>query len=438
MAGDFEPVLRVFSDRVEYEPSPGVVELFLEGPTTSNAKARFRTIESWFENGSLENLVQAIRDSPADADIEDATAKTRIDLLVNSVTSERGRALAALMVMQMAIKTACPTQSIRLHKGGRGHGGERFSWREGISMRSLDRNFVTPFLRKHDLIKLNSDGFMMTRSLAENYPYTALYKAALRGAREAWLSLTETLEHSSHESEGMLKYMLSALLNRSDVFQRLADSTIAKCEAWLAHSPPSLPEATEWIARVVRSSEYSARIFEISIHSLLQAVDDTGRLPFPLKPLSQMRSANKKHKNIGDIEILHRSDGTAIVEAWDAKFGKPYLRDELEELDDKLADHPETQIAGFITSDNPNLTTDIEKRRIELEETHGVSVQIMRLEEWAAEIPARFDVPERPLAAQWIRCLIESIAQRRRPIAPIDEPCDSWLHEIRKTLPALE
>ena len=42
-------------------------------------------------------------------------------------------------------------------------------------------------------------------------------------------------------------------------------------------------------------------------------------LTFPncsLKPLSQMRSANKKHGNIGDIELL---EDRQIVEAWDAK-----------------------------------------------------------------------------------------------------------------------
>jgi hypothetical protein len=36
-----------------------------------------------------------------------------------------------------------------------------------------------------------------------------------------------------------------------------------------------------------------------------------------LKPLSQMRSANKKHGNIGDIEIL---EARQIIESWDAKY----------------------------------------------------------------------------------------------------------------------
>ncbi len=37
-----------------------------------------------------------------------------------------------------------------------------------------------------------------------------------------------------------------------------------------------------------------------------------------------MRSANKKHGNIGDLEVLEKSN---IIEAWDAKYGKAYLRD---------------------------------------------------------------------------------------------------------------
>ncbi|PZO56049.1 MAG: hypothetical protein DCF15_09705, partial [Phormidesmis priestleyi] len=62
---------------------------------------------------------------------------------------------------------------------------------------------------------------------------------------------------------------------------------------------------------------------EIAMHSLMQAMQDYQVFPNSvLNPLSQMRSANKKHRNIGDIELL---EDRQIVEAWDAKYGKSYL-----------------------------------------------------------------------------------------------------------------
>ena len=69
-------------------------------------------------------------------------------------------------------------------------------------------------------------------------------------------------------------------------------------------------------------------------HGFMQAMHESHLLgDLDLVPMSQMRSANKKHGNIGDVELR---EGRVIVEAWDAKYGKPYLRDELEELRDKI------------------------------------------------------------------------------------------------------
>ncbi|WP_223824082.1 hypothetical protein, partial [Candidatus Enterovibrio escicola] len=85
-----------------------------------------------------------------------------------------GRGFTAIL---LTIKSICSEQSIRLHKGSAG--GSTFSWKNGIPMRVLDKKYNTPVLRKYDLIRMNADGVFMTRSLAENYPYSELYKAAI-------------------------------------------------------------------------------------------------------------------------------------------------------------------------------------------------------------------------------------------------------------------
>ena len=97
-----------------------------------------------------------------------------------------------------------------------------------------------------------------------------------------------------------------------------------------------------------------------------------------------MRSANKKHGNIGDIEISASKNGLSIIEAWDAKFGKTYLRDELEELSDKLESHSETELVGFITDETPNLGKEIEKRVKELEDVFNLSINILSFDDWVS------------------------------------------------------
>src|SRR5262249_59581320 len=89
--------------------------------------------------------------SPSSPPLLEADLLRLLEELVGSVSSEKGRAIVALSLMQARVKAICPEQSVRLHKGDTRHGGDRFSWKEGLSMRSLDKTYVTPVLRKYDL-----------------------------------------------------------------------------------------------------------------------------------------------------------------------------------------------------------------------------------------------------------------------------------------------
>ena len=81
-----------------------------------------------------------------------------MDKLIESVTSEVGRALVGLTILQLCIKSIEPEQNIRLHKGSTNT--REFSWRDEISMRSLEKKYITPVLREYELLRLNADGFM--------------------------------------------------------------------------------------------------------------------------------------------------------------------------------------------------------------------------------------------------------------------------------------
>jgi hypothetical protein len=183
------------------------------------------------------------------------------------------------------------------------------------------------------------------------------------------------------------------------------------------------------LARHANASDYAARLLEISMHALLQPAVECGALgDVSLNPLSQMRSANKKHGNIGDIELL---EGRDIVESWDAKYGKSYLREEIEEAAEKIPEHDGIRIVGFVTNQAIQRTDELDRRIKDLSSLHGVRFTIVSYDDWVQMVYKRcIDssmIDERTLSREWIKAYVLTLAQCKRDIAPIDEPCMEWI-----------
>jgi hypothetical protein len=270
---------------------------------------------------------------------------------------------------------------------------------------------------------------MMTRSLAENYPYSKLYKAAIRGARQEWLEITDAVETGKLDAVNALKQLLIFLNNKSEAFIELTNNTIEVLETFLKKKP-SFKDCFSTITKFIESSTYSARMFEVAMHSLFQVLEEEKCLSGFLKPLSQMRSANKKHGNIGDIELTATLGNMDIIESWDAKYGKTYLRDELEELNDKLKSHPQTTLVGFVTDQKPNLNPEIESRIEELQLIHETEIHILEFGEWVNYEINKYGLNPDKVGAKWMIAIAESICQLRREIAPIDEPTTEWVESF--------
>src|ERR1017187_8976043 len=206
-----------------------------------------------------------------------------------------------------------------------------------------------------------------------------------------------------------LKQLVTMLFNRSDIFNK--DSELAmKAVNTVAGKLENLNQATKFIRSFVDSSTYAARLFEIAMHSLFQVLEDHEAFEDGfLKKLSQMRSANKKHGNIGDIEITGgKRDSLHILESWDAKYGKAYLRDEMEELHEKLQEHPEVKLAAFVVDQNPNLKPEIKKRIEELEQNHNVRIEIVEFDDWVSRQAKRISLPAKQTANLWLIAFAES------------------------------
>lgn len=425
MEEKFENHLDVFEDRYELHQKQGTT-IYYQGVQNKETQARYELINKELSNGYLESRIELI--SAIDFSQLSLENRNLLKNLVNGITSEVGRALVGLTFLQLVVKAICPKQSIRLHKGATRKGS--FSWVEGISMRTIDSNYSTPFLRKYGLLNVNKYGVFMTRSLAENYPYSSLYKAEMRGSFDDWIAIVDAIENETMPAELGLCYLMALLKNKSDTFKELAN------KACFLASNSKIKEFNHFKKNIVdffNSTGYSARAFEVAIHSFFQAMkDDLLLQDLEIEPMSQMRSANKKHGNVGDVELTQNK---IIIEAWDAKYGKPYLRDELEELRDKLLTHPETKIAGFIVNTTVDLRKDIIQRLKEINLETGTDIYLFSFDEWITFQTK--DIQKEKLDSlghKWLCAMVESFAQKRPNLAPIDEPCDEWINDIIKML----
>ena len=418
---EFEKHLDVYEDRYELFLD-GEKQVFHQGFQDTDTQQRYDKINQALSDGYLEEKFQSV--STVDLSNLSEENQRLLRNMVNGITSEVGRALVGLAFLQLTIKSIAPDQSVRLHKGTTRRGS--FSWQKGISMRTIDSTYNTPFLREHGLLKVNSFGVFMTRSLAENYPYTSLYKAEMRGPFDDWIAIVDAIEENKMPPDLGLCYMMALLQNRSVHFKELANKA---CSLIGLHTEKSFASIKDMISTFFNTTEYSARAFEVTMHSLFQAMDELHFLGnADVVPLSQMRSANKKHGNVGDIELTEYG---VIIEAWDAKYGKPYLRDELEELRDKLLTHPDVKVAGFVVDSTVDLRRDIINRKDELQLETATEIHLYTFDEWVDYEVSRLSQEQKDLLAhKWLTAIVESFAQRRLSSAPIDEPCDAWINDL--------
>lgn len=441
-----EPHLEVYAHSSILVDKDDVVKtIWLEGKQTLDAQLRYGKIIEAFNSGFLDEKIE-IAKSARIASLLDFNLlpqhKKAIEDVVASITSQNGRALVEIFLLQLAIKTISPEQDIRLHKGSssrRGNIDERgaFSWSEGISMRSLDDKFVVSALRKHGLVRMNEYGAFMTRSFAENYPYTIFYKAETRGAKRQWLMLIDDLEEKRLDAQTALLYVLDLLWKSSEQFSKLSNEVLQALERWFSQNTNfSLSKVAAVIKLHINQSEARARLLELAMHALLQALEDLNvNLEGHLKPLMPMRTANLKHQNFGDVEIVV---GDSVVESWDAKYDNPYLSDALDVFVEKIRHKIVSDlIFGYVLFPERKEYLDVARKISSIDDEFGVQVQVFSFDEWIQKQVQRAvgsNVSDKNLAHAWLRAYAESLSLKREEKAPIDEPTYDWLLTLKDIL----
>lgn len=431
-----QPHLEVYSHYSILVGEKGIIDaVFLEGPPSKASQLRQASIRQALDHGFLDEQIRRSESPESLIECESLLAanhRVALQSVVAGINAQSGRALVDILVLQLAVKTICPAQDVRLHKARK--------WREGIALRPLDDAFVVPTLRRTGLLNLNKYGAFMTRSFAENYPYTIFYKADIQGAREVWLDLVDRLETGEVNSEAALIYTLYLLRQASNQFGLLVEEVIKRLNVWTFGSPRHLPDAIRLIERHIDSSVSPARLLEIALHTFLQALDGLGAdINGVLKPLMPMRTANLKHGNVGDVEVLQ---GAQIVEAWDAKYGIQYLGDDVDELETKLQDRNLSDLFfGYVVYPAPAMFEDVTLKLASLEAAYEIEVKLFSFAEWVAYQHTRITplgISEQELTKAWLDAYVESLGQRRREQAPIDEPTSLWLQTLGPLLSDLE
>lgn len=420
--------LKVTEDTSELVYDDGSTTAFKEGKPNQAAIARLANIKAGFNAGFLTKSLEESKKFKTPASLTKEIIHS-CDELVDGVSQELGRALMGISILQMAIKSIEPGQSIRLHKGGSGD----FSWVDGISMRTLDSSFLIPFLRANSLLSINSYGVFMTRGLAENYPYSKVYKAALRGPKKSWLEVVEFLEGNPSSSKDLLLYALSKLSARSSKFDEIVIETEKSVQVW-SKNKPSMGATESLIEKFLVNAPNAARLLEVCIHSFIYTLGESYSNDLNLKPMTQMRSANKKAKNIGDIELSEDETGNFIIESWDAKFGTHYYLDELDFLLEKLSAHPECKRAGFVTDKSYKPDKETLDKIEYIREAFGVEVQILGLGDWIKYALDQAGAKPDAVAKQWVSNIHGYLALKLKDQAPIDEPTERWLIALSDAL----
>lgn len=435
-----EPRMITYSDHTAIIDADGTKHTFEEGAQTDEARQRYEHIQKELNDGYLEEQIHDVTTTGTHVDTElSEQHQALIDDLVDGVSDGAGRSLAGLAVVQLTIKSINPDQSIRLHKGSQR--SDHFGWKEGISFRTIDSSHIAPALREYDLLYVNKDGVMMTRSLAENYPYSRVYKASLRGPRDAWGKLVEAIERSDSTlaPEPALRYLLLALVTRGSYAKEISQNLLEAVED-LRNTGTSTDQIFDVIQRHIRQSPHSDRVLKIALHALYQVLDDNDHLsgvsptggklqPPEFTPLPDAEIDSHQ----SSVTVTHPSDESHIHTAWDVNTGRLDMAAKLDQLENLLQAHPEIERLGVIVENGPSVDPSIDDRLTTIEEQHNVEIRITTFEdlctEWLEDLlSSGIDY------SQWLVAYAETLTHRRRDRAPLNEPTREWVEILTGVL----
>lgn len=323
-----EEKLTIKDDGHLYVDSSGNIHWFEFGSQNDETKERYDRMKSTLDDGYFEKVVDEAKEAWDEDEVPSLGAeKDRLISRVLHGVQHQGRGIAGVFICQLCISDIEPKLNTRLHKGGR-RGRAYQRWKDGISIRSVDDNYITTVLNDRDLLLGNSKGgSTMTRMLSVNLPYAKVtFDGQMRGPTSEWLELVDMIENPDRDidTHKALIRALSILYN----MKSREDETYEKCKSNIQKVTED--EATDIILTSIKESDMSSELMELATYSAFLS-DYKEEDDYDLSRMSSHRAADSKSGRIDDIEI--RSNGR-VEQVWDAKFERGLSRREWRDMKD--------------------------------------------------------------------------------------------------------
>lgn len=298
------------------------------------------------------------RDNEFDIIITDPVKK---ELHVIVERSENNKGILAVITTLLAHKILDPNQDIRYHQA---------QLENGFAGRSIDTQYITPWIRKHDFPSMAESGWL-TRSLEQVQPYDLNYPGSIKPKelKTAFLDVIDNVQTKNMNAEIVLAYLLQLLIAKRDAM----NIDLAK--------PHGLSIANIIILLQKHftynySGSGAARLPTLAIYASYQCMmKELSRYEDKtLLELESHTSADVRSGRIGDIDIWNKDESDAF-EGVEIKHEIKITPELVKLAYEKFKIYPTMRYYLLTTADMSDVDfTDINKEIDRIAKTHGCQV----------------------------------------------------------------
>lgn len=266
-----------------------------------------------------ELLQQAIASSDKSLVLSDNDCEN-LSVIIESACTFKNKSVLAVICTLLYKKIMSPEQDIRLHQA---------KMKGGFAGRTLDKQNVTPFLKKENFPHMSETGWL-SRSLEQAVPYNLEYTGIIKPPllKKAFLAVIDDIENGKSNARDCLLF----------IFRKLADWRTNNAEMQLAK--PMNKQISD-IIRLVRnhwdsSSAGVSKLPTLAIYATYKClVPEVSKYhQCTLLPLLSHTSADSRTNRIGDIEV--RSKDGYPFEAVEIKHQLPITSAMVKGLSEKI------------------------------------------------------------------------------------------------------
>lgn len=215
----------------------------------------------------------------------DLTRK-RLDEILSH--AEGNKAVVTVLVTLMTQKIFDPAQDIRCHQ-------EQIPG--GFSGRTIDTKIVTPFMKQQDFPAMAESGWL-TRSLEQALPYDLNYPGKIRGVKDAFLGIVDSVERNAVSAHDVLKEIFTGLIRQREALK----ISLAKPQGL---SISRIVELLERHFTMPYNVAGAARLPVLAIQAVYSCLMGCERYKGKsLLDLEAHSTADRRTGRIGDIEVV--------------------------------------------------------------------------------------------------------------------------------------